>query len=137
MFGLDDAIGAALRIVDKIIPDPQAKAAAALEAVKLKQAGDFKEIDAAIAALQMQSDVNKIQAGSDRLFIAGPRPFIMWICGFAMGAKYFVVPVMAWMSPVFGWPLPPEMDFTELWPILIGMLGIGGMRSYEKIKGVA
>ena len=50
MIGLDDIIGAGLRIVDKLIPDPQARAAAALEAAKMKQAGDFKDLEALIAS---------------------------------------------------------------------------------------
>lgn len=136
-FGVDDAIAAGLRIVDKIVPDPAAKAAAALEAVKLKQAGEFKAIEADLQTAQMQADINRAEAGHRSMFVSGWRPFIGWVCGAALCTNYFIVPALTWVSPKLGMPPPPMLDLSELWPLLLGLLGLGGLRTVEKVKGVA
>ena len=75
-------------------------------------------------------DVNKVEAAHKSLFVAGWRPFVGWICG--IGLLYNIL-----ISQVLGiWFEVPEVDPTLLTPILMGMLGMGAMRSYEKTKGV-
>lgn len=133
MFGLDDAIAAALRIVDKVIPDPAAKAAAQMEVIKMKQAGDFKELDTQLAEMQMQADINKVEAASSSVWVAGWRPYIGWVCGAALTYQYIVRP---FLIGVFGYTAMPGLD-DNLWQLLLGMLGIGGLRTFEKVKGVA
>src|SRR5256885_1101695 len=94
MFGIDDAIAAALKIVDKVIPDPQAKAAAALEIMRLKQAGDFKELDASLASAQQQTDINKIEATNASVWVSGWRPGIGWTCGAALAYAFILQPFL-------------------------------------------
>lgn len=127
-FGLDDAVGAGLRIIDKFIPDPAEKAKA--------EADLRKDLMAADAS---QSKVNEQQAAHSSLFVAGPRPFFMWVCGLAVFYQYLLVPLGMWIAFVIGKPIPkpPVVLDNMLWELMFGMLGLSGARTYEKIKGVA
>jgi hypothetical protein len=81
--------------------------------------------------LMGQIEVNKTQAQHGSLFVAGARPAIMWICAFALAYNTLIHPIAsAWVE------LPP-VDATLLYPVLMGLLGLGGMRSWEKSRGVA
>jgi hypothetical protein len=127
MFGLDDAISAGLRVLDKFIPDPaeKAKAEAALRA-------DLMAWDKA------QTDVNAAEAQSSSLFVAGWRPAVGWVCCAALTWTYILQPIAAFALAQFGYLTAlPRLDMGEMMPILLGMLGLGGMRSWEKTKGVA
>ena len=126
-FGIDDAIGAGLQIINKFIPDPAQKQAAE---------------DALRSSLQQwdatQNTVDAAEAENSSVFVAGWRPAIGWICALALGYQYVVVPMSIWIAALQHIPLasPPKLDDT-LWQLMFGMLGMGGLRTYEKIKGVA
>ena len=126
-FGIDDAIAAGLKVLDKFVPDPAAKAKAESELRAALQQWD-----------KNQTDVNAVEAASSSLFVAGWRPFIGWCCGAALAYQYVLTPLMMWMALSAGFKLatPPKLDDT-LWQLVFAMLGIGGLRTYEKIKGVA
>lgn len=79
-----------------------------------------------------QLEVNKQEAAHKSLFVAGWRPFIGWVCGVAMGVNYLGVPI----AGAFGVVLP-VLDITTMFPVLLGMLGLAGLRTGEKIKGVS
>lgn len=125
------------KIIDKIIPDPAAKMQAQLDLLRLQQAGEFKEIDAQLQLSQMQSNVNQVEAGNASLFVSGWRPAIGWACGAIFVANYIGAPLLAWLSPLLHIPPPPRLDIGEVLPVLIGMLGLGGLHMNEKLKGVA
>jgi len=93
---------------------------------------DFSEVSA-----QMQ--INIEEAKSSSLFVAGWRPFVGWICGSALGYNFVLQPCLAFLIGAYRLQLPPlpVIDYGSLSAILLGMLGLGGMRTYEKIKGVA
>ncbi len=131
---LGDLIGAGIKIIDKLIPDPAAKAQAQLAMLQLQQAQEFKEIDSQLQMAQMQADINKQEAGSQSLFVAGWRPAIGWVCGLIFFANYVGVPLLAWLSPLLDIPPPPRLEMGEVLPVLLGMLGLGGLRTAEKIK---
>ena len=137
MFGWDDVINTGLKLLDKVIPDPAAKAAAQLELLRLQQAGELKYLEADMMAAKGQTDINAVEAASNSLFVAGWRPFSGLVCGVSFAAKYVGGPLAFVVALYVGHPfnLPP-MEFGELLPILLGMLGLGVMRSYEKVKGV-
>lgn len=138
MFGIDDAIAVGLKIVDKFIPDPAAKAAAAMQLEQMKQAGEFKQIEADLAMAQMQSDVNKAEAGSANLFVAGWRPWIGWVCGSAFAWHYIGAPLVVWIAALASHPVPmPDIATSDLFTLMLGMLGLGGMRTAEKLQGKA
>jgi len=138
MFGLDDAINAGLQIVNKVIPDPQKQAEIALEVARLKQAGEFKGLEAMLQVDLAQIEVNKAEAQNGNLFVAGWRPMIGWSCAAALAFQYVVTPVVMWLAGIFGWniPMPPALD-AILWELMFGMLGMGALRTFEKIKNVA
>jgi hypothetical protein len=127
MFGLDDAISAGLKILDKFVPDPAARAQA--EAA-LRQS--LQQWDA------QQNKINEVEAQSSSLFVAGWRPLIGWICGASLAWQFVVMPMGLWSAAVFGvnLPTPPSLD-GMLWELMFAMLGMGGLRTFEKIKGVA
>jgi hypothetical protein len=93
--------------------------------------------------LMMQPDIaqvelNKLEAQHRSIFVAGWRPFIGWICGYALLYNFIVRDIISWIITVYGSNVeaPPELAMTHLITVLMGMLGLGGMRTYEKLKGV-
>lgn len=133
---LDLIAGPVLKIVDKIIPDPQAKAAAQLEALKLAQAGEFKEIESQLQRDLAQVEVNKIEAQSPDLFRGGWRPAVGWVCVLGLVYAYLGQPLLQWASGIWDVPAPPKLDLGDLLMLLGGMLGLGTLRTTERIKGV-
>jgi len=129
-----DPISAVLEIggklIDKLIPDPVAKAQAQLELVKLQQSGELAVLTADTQLATGQLEVNKIEAASSNIFVSGWRPFIGWICGVGLGTQFVVAPLVA------NWYAIPQLDLEMLITLLLGMLGLGGMRTFEKIKKV-
>ena len=82
-----------------------------------------------------QIEVNKIEAGSTNLFVSGWRPFVGWTCGFALCYHFVLQPFLMFVLLSIGKPMElPVFDMSTLTTVLFGMLGLGGMRSFEKIK---
>ncbi len=85
-----------------------------------------------------QLEVNKAEAQSRNVFIAGWRPFIGWTCGVAMAYNYVVHPIMIFTLAQLDYLVAiPALDLSEMMPVLMGMLGLGGLRSFEKFKGIS
>ena len=126
-FGIDNAIAAALKILDKFVPDPQARQTAESELRSSLQLWD-----------KGQTDVNAVEAANPNLFVSGWRPFIGWVCGIALAYQYVAAPLLMWIASSLHIPLatPPKLDGT-LWELVFALLGMGGLRTFEKIKGVA
>jgi len=126
-FGIDDAVAAGLKVLDKFVPDPAAKAKAEAEMR-----------DALFAADKAQAEINKAEAESGSLFVGGWRPAIGWVCAAAVAYTYLLVPVGMWVAFVMGKPIakPPALD-GNLWELMFALLGLGGLRTFEKLKGVA
>jgi hypothetical protein len=137
---LDLVAGPILDIVNKIIPTPmtpEQKVQAQLAVEQLAQNEEFKQIDAQLATTEQQTDTNKVEAASTSLFVAGWRPFIGWICGGTLGYTYIGSSLIDVIATAFGHPLNlPKPDMSEMMPILLGMLGLGSMRTYEKVNGI-
>lgn len=110
------------------------------DAAKLAELASKYQSDLLAADLQMQAaqvDVNKAEAASSSLFVAGWRPFIGWVCGVAFLSNFVLTPLITTLSQQFGRPVTfPVLDIAEMMPVLLGMLGLGGMRSWEKAQGV-
>lgn len=86
---------------------------------------------------QSQTEINKIEAQHASIFVAGWRPFIGWICGLALGFNFIVNPLIIWISEIFSKDIePPMLNMSELYPLILALLGLGVYRSYEKTKGV-
>lgn len=136
--GWDMILQAGLGIIDKLIPDPQAKAEMKLKMLELRQQGEFKQLEADLQLAQGQIDTNKLEAASPDNFRAGWRPFIGWVCGVGFGIQFVFGPLGTWLSALLGHPTAfPVMDLDQMLPILFGMLGLGAYRTYEKVKGGA
>ena len=128
---LDTLIGPVTSIIDKIVPDKDQAAKLAHEIATMSEKMANEQVLA-------QLEVNKAEAASGSLFKGGWRPAIGWICGLALLWSFILQPFLVFFLLVFGVDLPPlpEIGTADLMPILLGMLGLGGLRSYEKIQKV-
>lgn len=121
--GLGEVADLAGTIVNKIWPDAsQAQ----------KDALAFQ-----LAQMQAQTDTNKAEAANASVFVAGWRPFIGWVCGAAFAWTFVVGPMVSYAAKLAGITVQlPVLDLSELTPVLLGMLGLGAMRTVEKVKGI-
>lgn len=135
--GITTIIGQALSIVNKFVKDPEAQAQAQIEILKITQSSQFKEIDAALQEQQMQADINKVEAASDHIFVSGWRPAIGWVCGIGFALQVILFPIVTTVAVIFDHPLEmPTMPTEILMTNLTALLGLGGLRSWEKTKGL-
>jgi Holin of 3TMs, for gene-transfer release len=96
------------------------------------------QLAAAVALTQGQLAINQVEAASPSLYVAGWRPFIGWTCGLACAWNWIGLSIAAVVLELFGRELELQpLDLSQMWPVLIGMLGIGALRTVEKVKGVA
>ena len=117
-------VGPVTGLLDKFIEDKDQKAALAHEIATMSEKHAHE-------ALKGQLEINKVEAAHHSVFVSGWRPCIGWVC--ALGLFYNVI-----LANILGiWGDVPEVDTTLLVPVMMGMLGIGAMRSYEKVKGVS
>jgi hypothetical protein len=107
---------------------------------RLKIALQEKALDNKL--IEGQLEINKVEAQHKSVFVAGWRPFIGWVGGSALAYQFLLYPILLWfwaIAQAKGWiPMeasaPPDIDSSQLYPIILGMLGIGGMRSFDKLK---
>lgn len=122
---IDTVLDIGNKLIDRLWPDPAKRDEAKLALLKLQQDGDLKEIAG-------QLEINKIEAANHNLFISGWRPFVGWVCGGGMAIALVVGPLLAAVGVTVP-PLPVDVLLT----MLGGLLGLGGFRTYEKVRGVA
>lgn len=123
MFG-EQIIKSVIDAAVKYIPDPAARDKFNIEILTLQSQSE-----------QAQVEVNKVEAANDNIFVSGWRPFIGWICGSAMAYHFILQPLLAFIFAIFNHPITlPAFDMNTLYTVLMGMLGLGGMRTIEKLK---
>jgi hypothetical protein len=83
-----------------------------------------------------QLQINAAEAAHPSIWVAGWRPYYGWVGGTGFGYAVLLQPLLAWYSTIKGWPVPPVLDVDLLMVVAGGMLGIGGMRTYEKKQGI-
>ncbi len=136
--GIVQAVG---QIADDLITTDKERLDAELE---LRRLGiEERKIEADLVRGQL--DVNRAEAASSSLFVAGWRPAIGWVGAVALGYQFLAYPLLVWAWALLqarglvpaGLQPPPMLDTDALWVVLSGMLGIAGLRSVEKVKGVA
>lgn len=124
-------IGPITELLSKVIPDKSERERLAYEISTLAERQAHDQV-------MSQIEVNKTEAAHNSLYVAGWRPFIGWSCGIAMAFNFVGLPVIETVSVLYGTPLVLDpLDLEVMMPVLLGMLGLGGMRSYEKRNGVA
>ena len=121
LFGVSELINTA---INKIWPD--------------KTEAEKQQLAAAVMVVQGQLDINKVEAANPSVFVSGWRPFIGWVCGAAFAWNWIGLPVAKAALALSGHSIElAPASLTEMMPVLLGMLGLGGFRTVEKIKGVA
>jgi hypothetical protein len=111
------------KVLDKIFPDPEARRQAELKVLEMVQAGELAQLE-----------VNAIEARHESVFVAGWRPFIGWVCGFLIAA-HNIIALHTGVS-IFDPAMLPDLDSGDMITVLLGMLGLGGLRTFEKYSGV-
>lgn len=119
-------LGTISSVLDKVIPDVNARKAAKEALAEAERQG---ELDLLLGQLS----INRQEAAHKSLFVAGWRPAVGWVCVLAMGNNFLIIPYADAFFP----NVMIQLDVAQMMPVLIGMLGLGGMRSYEKVRGVA
>jgi hypothetical protein len=127
IFGLVDTV------ITRVFPDKTEA-----QKAELQIALDQMKAEYTIAGLQIE--VNKVEAASPLTFVSGWRPFIGWVCGMSLVYKFMFYPFIVFLCALFHWQINvsiiPIIETGDLMPLLLGILGLGTMRTYEKYKGV-
>ena len=111
-------------VINKIWPD--------------KSEAEKQQLTAAVMMVQGQLDINKVEAANPSVFVSGWRPFIGWVCGSACAWNWIGLPIAKLALALIGHPLDlAQANLTEMMPVLFGMLGLGTLRTVEKINNVA
>lgn len=123
---IDKLIEPVSHILDKLIADKDLK-------TKLQHELNQELHKANIAQLE----VNKVEANHRNVFVAGWRPFCGWICASALGYHFIIEPILTFAFAIYGLEVnAPQFDMSSLLTVLMGMLGLGGLRTFEKNKGL-
>jgi Holin of 3TMs, for gene-transfer release len=124
------------KVFDRVFPNPEDKAKAQLEVLKMNQAGEFRMQDSLDNSDAGQVKVNMIEAGSDSLFKSGWRPAAGWACVSGLWYQFLLSPLLWWLAQNFlGWTkAPPELAIESLMTLLFGLLGLGAYRTYERVN---
>lgn len=129
------------KLIDHFFPDAEKQAAARLQLLQLQQSGVLAELAANTDLAKAQAAINQQESASTSLFVAGWRPFVGWCCGIAFAYAFVLQPMAVFLLAAFHAPLDPKtiptLDINAMMPVLLGMLGLGAMRSYEKVQGAS
>ena len=133
MIGLIGAVLPAVTdIIGRFLPEDPEKRAEAEREIEAQLSEHLAKIDIA------QLDINKTEAAHRSIFVAGWRPFIGWSCGVALSWNYIAQPVLVFTLAQTGNLVDlPALDMSQMMPVLMGMLGLGGLRTFEKYKSVS
>lgn len=94
------------------------------------------QLAAALQLVQGQLDINRAEASSPSVFVAGWRPAIGWVCGAAFAWNWVGLPIANFAASLLAHPMSlSPSDMTEMMPVLMGMLGLGALRTFERVKG--
>ena len=136
-------IGAILPVVgtliDKLFPDKQAADEAKIKMMELAQKGELAQLDAQMQLAMGQIETNKIEAASTDPFRAGWRPMAGWACSLGLFYEFLLRPILPWLVGLTGAEVAPmpNVYIDQLMILLGGLLGLGGLRSFERVKGKA
>jgi len=133
--GLGSVFDFGSKIIDKIWPNKDEAEKAKLALAQLQQTGELQKLAQDFELAKGQSVINTEESKSPSLFVSGWRPAIGWICGMALFYNYIFMPLFTYVAVWIGnAPAMPALESGELMTLLFGMLGLGGLRTYEKTK---
>ena len=132
-------------VIERVWPDPVKQAEEIRKLEELRQGGDLEKMNLQVQILTGQMAINAREAEHKSVFVAGWRPWIGWVGGMALAYQFLLYPIFLWLWAIgsiwFEIPVgfePPELPVADdLYTIILGMLGIGAMRSYDKKNGTA
>ena len=118
-------------LLERLIPDKAQQDAAKNQLAQMALSGE-------LAAVAGQIQVNLAEAGNRSMFVSGWRPFVGWVCASGLAAQFIIAPIATWVAALAHHPIVfPSLDMGTLLTLLAGMLGLGGLRTYEKLNSVA
>lgn len=120
------------QLIDRLWPDQATKDAGKLALLELAQKGDLAQLNSDTQLALGQIEINKEDAKSGNFFQSGWRPFIGWVCGLGLAYQFLVYPILIAFAPKI-----VQLDMGTLLTLLGGLLGLGGLRTAEKLKGKA
>lgn len=120
------------KLIDRFWPDPTTRDAAKFELFKSQQSGELAVMANSTELAKLQTNINQVEAASPNLFVSGWRPFIGWICGIGLGYQFLIYPILIAFVPKI-----VQLDMGTLLTLLAGILGLGAMRTQEKLQGKA
>lgn len=128
---LESLIGPISNLLDKFVEDKDQKARLAHDLATMAERHAHE-------LAQGQIEINKQEASHRSMFVAGWRPFVGWCCGIALAWHFVLQPVVVFAVAYLGVDIPalPTFDMESLMTVLLGMLGLGGLRTFEKTKGL-
>ena len=136
--GIKGVLGSVSEIIARFKADPNIAATASAEIAKAEAALRQAELDYELKLSLAQTKINEIEAGSSDKFVSRWRPAIGWICAIGLLYATFLAPVLDWLGHnIVGWKEPPTLNVEVLTTTLFAMLGIAGMRSFDKLKGTS
>lgn len=126
------------KLIDRLWPDPAQRDQAKLELLKMQQTGELAQLTAETELMKGQLAINTEEAKSSSIFVSGWRPFIGWVCGSAFALHFLFLPLFNFIAMQAGYPeVHITFDMSSLMTVLGGMLGLGGLRTVEKVKKVS
>lgn len=136
--GLGSVFDFGSKVLERIFPNPADRIAAQTKLVELQQTGELAQLAAETDLARGQQAINLEEAKSENWFVASWRPFIGWVCGAAFAYHFVIQPLLAFTLAQMGRTVTlPIFDMDALNTVLMGILGIGGMRSFDKMKGTS
>ena len=137
MFPLAAVLDIGSKILDKVFPDPAQAEAAKLKLLEMQQNGELAQLAATTDIAKLQIQTNLEEAKSTNWFVAGWRPFVGWVCATALCYVAVIEPIIRFVAKVWGGYGGefPVIDTNLTMQVLMGLLGLGAMRSVEKVKG--
>jgi hypothetical protein len=117
-------------ILGRVLPDNEARRKAEIEVLQTLQNQDFETV-------LKQLEINAKEAAHPSRWVSGGRPFFIWIGGVGFLYAVLIQPLLVWWATIKGWPTPPDVNIDLLWVVISGLLGLGTMRSFDKLKGTS
>lgn len=124
------------KVIDKLIPDNEKKSQAQIEILKLTQESESKQLDAAVQLSNNQTEINKIDAASESFYKSGWRSSCGWICAFGLFYNYIFQPIAPAIFLILTNKIVtfPQIDVESIMALLLPLLGLASLRTYEKVK---